>query len=125
MESFVLLATGALPAMQCSMDEKRYHVRADTMLMHCFDQCEAAFEAGALDDLELQGGILTIQVRPGYVYVVSKHAPSLQLWLASPISGGLHFFFDEVAQRWCLADGRELGVLLVGELRTHGIEVVI
>lgn len=39
------------------MDEKRYHAIADATLMHCYDQLEDAFEAGMIDELELQGGI--------------------------------------------------------------------
>ena len=76
------------------MEEKRYHAVADATLMHCFDQLDDAFEAGSIDELELQGGILTIQTLSGRTYVVSKHAPSMQLWYASPVLGGLHFAFD-------------------------------
>ncbi len=107
------------------MDEKRYHAIADASLMHCFDQLDDAFARGTLDELELQNGILTITVATGRVYVVSKHAPSQQLWYASPNLGGLHFSFDESEQRWALPDGRLLYAVLRGELNHDGIAVVL
>ena len=107
------------------MEEKRYHAVADATLMHCFDQLDDAFEAGSIDELELQGGILTIQTLSGRTYVVSKHAPSMQLWYASPVLGGLHFAFDEGEQCWMLPDGRKLYEVLRGELQRESVEVVL
>jgi iron donor protein CyaY len=107
------------------MDEKRYHAIADATLMHCYDQLEDAFEAGAIDELELQGGILTIATVSGRTYLLTKHGPSLQLWYASPNLGGLHFTFDEGVQRWLLPDGKWLYEILRGELSAEQIEVVL
>ena len=107
------------------MDEKRYHAIADATLVHCYDQLEDAFEAGTLDELDLQGGILTIRAESGRTYLVSKHAPSMQLWYASPILGGLHFTFDEGERRWHLPDGRQFYEVLRGELKNENISVVL
>lgn len=107
------------------MDETRFHAIADATLMHCFDQLEDAFEAGAIEELELTGGILTIQATSGRIYLLNKHAPSRQLWLASPVSGGLHFSFDEGQQRWALPDGSMLYDLLRRELAAEQIQVVL
>lgn len=107
------------------MDEKHYHAIADATLMHCFDQLDDAFESGGIDDLELQGGILTIRAQSGHTYLLTKHAPSLQLWLASPVSGGLHFRFDENEQSWTLPDGQRLYDILRAELKAETIEVVL
>ncbi len=107
------------------MDEKRYHAIADATLAHCCDQLEDAYESGALTELDLQGGILSIQAQSRRIYLLSKHAPSLQLWLASPVSGGLHFTFDEGEQRWCLPDGRLFYDILRAELKAEGVEVVL
>jgi CyaY protein len=107
------------------MDEKRYHAIADATLMHCFDQLEDAFESGVIEELDLQGGILSIQLPNKRTYLLSKHAPSLQLWYASPISGGLHFSFFEGEQHWHLPDGRLLYDILRGELADEHIEVVL
>lgn len=107
------------------MDEKRYHAIADATLMHCYDQLEDAFETGTLDDLDLQGGILTITAQSGRTYLVTKHGPSLQLWYASPLLGGLHFSFDEATQRWLLPDGRWLYEVLCSELSAEDVTVVL
>jgi len=107
------------------MDEKRYHAIADATLMHCYDQLEDAFEAGVLDDLDLQGGILTITALGRRIYLLTKHAPSLQLWYASPILGGLHFIFNEGDQRWKLPDNRTLYEVLSAELKNENVEVVL
>ena len=107
------------------MDEKRYHAIAEATLMHCYDQLEDAFEAGALDELELQGGILTIGCASQRIYLLSKHAPSLQLWYASPLLGGLHFSFDEQAQHWHLPDGQRLYDILRNEMNNEQVMVVL
>ncbi len=107
------------------MDEKRYHAIADATLMHCFDQLDRAYERGMLEDLELEPGILTLKTETGRSFVLSKHAPSAQLWLASPTSGGLHFTFDEDAQGWLLPDGRTLYDVLRADLKRENVEVVL
>lgn len=107
------------------MDDKRYHAITDATLMHCLDQLEEAYESGTLDELDLEGGILTIKADSGRTYLLTKHAPSQQLWYASPISGGLHFSFDESNQVWQLADGRRLYDILRAELKSETVEVVL
>ncbi|MDX2095231.1 MAG: frataxin family protein [Alphaproteobacteria bacterium] len=107
------------------MDETRYHMIADATLLHCFDRLNGAFESGALDDLELQHGILTLRSVGGRTYLLSKHAPSQQLWYASPTLGGLHFRFDETAGDWHLPDGRPLYDILHTELRGENIAVAL
>ena len=42
-------------------------------------------------DVDLQGGILTIELATGGQYVINKHAPNRQIWLSSPVSGASHF----------------------------------
>lgn len=106
------------------MDQTRYHAIADATQMHLLDQLEDAYEANLLEELDLHQGILTIMVG-GATFLISKHAPSQQLWLASPISGGLHFSFDMDAQSWKLPDGTALYDLLRNELDQHGIKVVL
>jgi iron donor protein CyaY len=111
--------------MHALMDEKRYHAIADATLIHCYDQLEDAFEDELLDDLDVQGGILTIKAISGRTYLLTKHAPSLQLWYASPILGGLHFSFNEGEQYWALPDGRTLYEVLRGELKNEAVAVVL
>ena len=107
------------------MDETLYHTIADATLMHCFDQLEQAYDNGAIDELELDGGILTVVTPERKTFLLSKHGPSRQLWLASPVSGGLHFSYAEGEHYWQLSDGRKLYEVLRSELASHGIEVVL
>ena len=95
------------------MQESDFHRLADQELAALADALEQADAEGQLE-LEEQGGVLTV-VAGGKTLVISKHAPSCQIWLSSPLSGGLHFPHHD--GRWQLADGRELRGLLAEELR--------
>jgi frataxin len=44
-----------------------------------------------LEDVELQGAVLTIKLAGGGTYVVNRHAASQEIWLSSPVSGAGHF----------------------------------
>lgn len=105
------------------MDDTEFHAAADATLVHCHDALDSAYASGALDELDLAGGILTIVTAAGKTFLLNKHAPSKQIWLASPISGGSHFSYTQT--QWKLTDGTELYALLVRELKTHGVEVTL
>jgi frataxin len=96
------------------MDESLYHQLADAFLAHLNDLIDEQDAKGLLD-AELSGGVLTIEIPGGKQFVVSKHAPSKQVWLSSPISGGLHF--SAAADEWKLADGRKLNAILASEIQ--------
>lgn len=107
------------------LSEIRFHAIADATLLHLFDQLEDAFENCDFEELELNNGILTIETTSNKTFIVSKHAPSYQLWLASPISGGHHFSFDESRECWMLADGTTLKDILATELKSAaGVKVI-
>jgi iron donor protein CyaY len=105
------------------MDETTYHRLADATLDAIAQALEPAYDTGALEELDLAGSVLTITTADGHTFVVSKHAPSTQIWLASRKSGGLHFSYTN--ERWQLADGRELQNVLAEALTAHGIEVIL
>lgn len=107
------------------MDETHYHAVADATLAHCFEALDAAYAKGTLDELELQAGILTIRTLSGKTYILSKHAPTQQLWYASATLGGLHFRFDEAVQHWQLLDGRMLYDTLASEMASESITVCL
>lgn len=102
------------------LDEHHFHAIAGATLLHINDQLEQAFDEGDLEDLDYDegAGLLTIITAAGTTFVVSKHSPSRQVWLASPISGGLHFDFDQATQEWSLPDGRSLKLMLAHDLKT-------
>jgi frataxin len=75
------------------MDEQTFENLADSLLM--------SLEEGLSDhaDTELQGGVLTVQGEEG-TWVVNKHAPTRQVWLSSPKSGGSHYAFESESGLW-------------------------
>ncbi len=90
---------------------------ADVTLGRLADSLEVLDEEGTLE-VEMLSGVLSIETGGGRQFVVSKHGPSRQIWLSSPLSGGLHFDYDETVQAWALADGRRLDTLLRAEVET-------
>jgi frataxin len=103
------------------LENSQFHCLADAYLDALTDEIEAKDAEGLLD-AEVEQGVLTLTLPSGKQYVVSKHLPSKQLWLSSPISGGLHFSYDEAHSAWALADGRKLCTLLADEL-AHAIGI--
>jgi frataxin len=102
-----------------ALPESEYHRLADAFVNDLFTLLEGHDEQGTLN-AELNAGVLTIEVPGGKTWVVSKHAVSRQLWLSSPVSGGLHFSYE--AGQWQLADGRPLAVILSQELK-HSVNI--
>lgn len=101
-----------------SLDEPTFERLADETLKYLLAAIEAAL--GAHMDVDIEGGVLTIRLDAGGVYVVNKQAPNRQIWLASPASGAWHFdFLDAPAKagRWVATKGGvTLAALLASEL---------
>ncbi|MCK5545794.1 MAG: iron donor protein CyaY [Rhodospirillaceae bacterium] len=63
---------------------------------------ESLFEAimreiGDMAEVDLEGGILNVELDDGRVFIINKHSPNRQIWLSSPLSGAHHFSFNEGA----------------------------
>lgn len=102
------------------MNETEFHSLADTWIAAATDMLE---EEESLD-VEHFGGILTIIAPSEKTLVISKHAPNRELWLASPVSGGLHFSYDAPNKQWSLADGRTIEQVLSEDLKSlAGLDV--
>ncbi len=99
------------------LSETSFHALADATLNRLADSMEVLDEEGTLE-VELSGGILTIDLPTGRQFVVNKHGVSQQIWLSSPLSGGLHFSYDEQEQAWVIAGGTRLDTLLKAEVET-------
>lgn len=78
--------------MNMTIDESRFETLADETLVRLMDTLEEA--VGDQLDVDLQGGILTIELDSGSQYVINKHAPNRQIWMSSPVSGASHFDSD-------------------------------
>lgn len=105
------------------MDDTTYHRLADATLDALEAALEPFYDSGALDDLERGPSTLTLILGNGRTLVVSKHAPTQQIWLASAQLGGLHF--ARVADGWALPDGRTLPSTLAADLAANGIDVTL
>ena len=101
------------------MHESEFHSVANDWLTRASDVLEEADQKGLLE-AELEDGALAIVLPSGKQLLISKHSPMRQWWLASPVSGGLHFSYDAQAKKWCLPDGRVLNDVLAQELQTLG-----
>jgi len=98
-----------------ALDDKRFAALADATLERLMAAIEEA--CGDRAEVELDGGALSIALEDGGKYLLNKHAPMRQLWLASPTSGAWHFAYDEAARAWRNTRGPEtLGGVLAGEL---------
>ncbi|MDV7341304.1 frataxin [Terasakiella sp. A23] len=76
-----------------SFDESQFHEIADELLDGLFDQLEDAI--GDAADVDLQDGILEIELDAGGTYIINKHAPNKQIWMASPKSGATHYDYKD------------------------------
>jgi frataxin len=95
------------------MSQSGFESLAEAVLGRVFD----ALEAAARDDVEvdLEGGVLTVEVDGVGTYVLNKHGPMKQLWLSSPKSGAHHFAWS--GARWeSTRGGADLASLLAAEL---------
>lgn len=74
------------------------------------DALEPSDQAGILE-VESTPGMVTVSLANGRQIILSKHSPTRQIWLSSPVSGGLHFSSAD-GKCWKLSDGRGLEEVL-------------
>ena len=99
-----------------SLDESAFEALADETLRRFMDQIDDALGDGL--DVDLEGGILTIELDTGDQYVINKHSPNRQVWMSSPVSGAFHFEFDGKAWVSTRDPATVLTRLLANELAT-------
>jgi frataxin len=71
------------------MDENAFEGLASATLARLAERIEDAIGDDA--DVDLRGGILTVELADGSQFVVNKHGPNRQIWLSSPVSGASHY----------------------------------
>jgi frataxin len=99
-----------------SDDESAFHAVADRTLAALLETIENTL--GDELDVDLQGGILSIELASGGQYVINKHVPNRQIWLSSPASGASHFAYRP-GRGWTSTRGDAvLHELLAQELST-------
>lgn len=79
-----------------ALDESQFHKIANEFLETLFENLEEGI--GDHADVDLQDGILNIELDAGGEYIINKHTPNKQIWLASPKSGASHYGYED--GRW-------------------------
>lgn len=94
------------------MENDSFRELAEAALQDLFEQLD---EYGQFE-VDLVDGVLMITLEDDREYVVNRHIPSQQLWLASPVSGPHYFSYDDLDERWLSQDGEGLVELISEEL---------
>lgn len=95
-------------------DESAFHAEADRTLAALMEAIDESL--GDALDVELQSGVLTIELEAGGQYVINKHAPNRQIWMSSPASGASHFSHEQGRGWIATRSGQNLLEMLAGEL---------
>jgi len=88
------------------MDATAFEDLAEKTLETLFDAIDEAIGDDA--DVDFDNGILSVELEDGRQYVINKHAPNMQIWLSSPISGAAHYKYDEETSAWVSTRGSDV-----------------
>ena len=80
------------------VDDNTFEMLAKNTLDDLMEQVDEAL--GDRMDVDLQAGILNIELENGGMYVINKQAPNREIWMSSPLSGAKHFSYDESRKAW-------------------------
>ena len=83
------------------MDENLF----ETVAQRALEFLAATLEAAGDFEVDLENGVLTVEVDNVGTFLVNKHAPLRQLWYSSPLSGASHYDFDHNAGAWVSTRG--------------------
>lgn len=100
-----------------SLSETAFITVAEATLGRLTGMVEALDSEDVLE-IDQSSGMLTIELPSGKQFVLNRQIPTRQIWLSSPLSGGLRFDYDEDSMVWKLPDGRRLDTLLKADLET-------
>ena len=101
------------------MTESEFNELADAV----FDRIEKAMDAcGTEIECSRNGPVLELECEDGSQFIINRHAPNREIWLASR-SGGFHYAFKN--GRWTsMRDGSELFEKLGNLVKTATGETV-
>ena len=86
---------------------------AEQILLFIANTIETVDHQGLID-VDFHDDILNITTNKG-VFVINKHSATMQIWLASPISGPHHFSY--ITNQWLSSQDVELFETLTNELQ--------
>jgi frataxin len=75
------------------MNESEFIKLADNTIEKLANAIEDADLKGQIE-VDLLGGVLSIELMDGKKYIINRHDASKQIWLSSPISGAAHFNYE-------------------------------
>ena len=107
---------GDVGAGESDLDETQFHAQAEKILNCLADTLEAA-ELDSIDDIGFEDGVLSVKLSDNSAFVINKHAPTKQIWYASPISGALYFSPSAPSWTWNCAPRGDSSTELVDVLR--------
>ena len=98
-----------------TIDVNKFNGLADETLDYLLDVIDE--KLGDILEVDMENGMLTIDIESGGQYIINKHGPNRQIWLSSPLSGAFHYNFDAASETWVDSRGGEgLKPRLAGEL---------
>ena len=71
----------------------------DSTLNKIYDEIDKK-EYSFIDNISLEEGVLTINLKDDKTYVINIQKPNKQIWLSSPFSGPRRFEFNEANNKW-------------------------
>ena len=71
----------------------------DSTLNKIYDEIDKK-EYSFIDNISLEEGVLTINLKEDKTYVINIQKPNKQIWLSSPFSGPRRFEFNEANNKW-------------------------
>jgi len=86
-----------------ALDETAFEQIAKETLENFMDSIDE--KLGDYLDVDLNSGILTIELDDGGQYIINKHGSSKQIWMSSPKSGATHYNYDEESSAWVSTKG--------------------
>jgi frataxin len=79
-------------------DDEVFEIIADKTLNILLDRIDDIL--GEEFDVDLNGGILNIELQNGTQYVINKNAPNYEIWMSSPLSGASHYYLEDDLETW-------------------------
>lgn len=87
------------------MNQAEFERQGGAALDALFEQLDE--QLGDWLEVEMNAGILQLELPDGGTYVINKHAPNREIWMSSPNSGAWHFAADEAGVWRSTRAGRE------------------
>ena len=92
---------GGVASRRMNMDENLF----ETVAQRALEFLATTLEDAGDFEVDLENGVLTVEVDDVGTFLVNKHAPLRQIWYSSPISGATHYDFDADAGAWVSTRG--------------------